>query len=88
MITRRNLRYLRVDDNDAFMTSQEKMFSKKTFTRNKQENSENEVRPLKRRNLNPGIVPDDVYHLNEISEAQILNIDSKIPEFFQEFLSE
>ena len=35
------------------MTSQEKMFSKKTFTRNEQENSENEVKPLKRRNLNP-----------------------------------
>ena len=43
-------KYLQVDDNDTFMTSQEKMFSKKTFTRNKQENSKNEVRPLKRRN--------------------------------------
>ena len=53
------------------------MFSKKTFTRNKQENSENEVRPLKRRNLNPGI-----------SKTQILYIDSKVPEFFQEFISE
>ena len=31
-------RYLQVDDNDTFMTSQEKMFSKKTFTRIKQEN--------------------------------------------------
>ena len=70
------------------MTSQEKIFSKKTFTRNKQENSENEVRSLKRRNLNPGIVPDDVDHFSEISEVQILNINSKIPEFFQEFLSE
>ena len=76
------------DDNDAFMTSQEKMFSKKTFTRNKRENSKNEVRTLKRRNLNPGIVPDDVDHFNEIPEDQILNIDSKIPEFLQEFLSE
>ena len=46
-------RYLQADDNDNFMTFQEKMFSKKTFTRNKQENSENEVKPLKRRNLNP-----------------------------------
>ena len=38
-------RYLQVDDNDTFISSQEKMFCKKTFTRNKQENSENEVRP-------------------------------------------
>ena len=62
-------RCLQVDDNDTCMTSQEKMFSKKTFTRNKQENSENEERPLKRRNLNPGIIPDDVNRLSEISEA-------------------
>ena len=27
-------KYLQVNDNDTFMTSQEKMFSKKTFTRN------------------------------------------------------
>ena len=64
------------------------MFSKKNVTKNKQENSENEVKPPKRRNLNPVIVPDDVDHFSEISEAQISNIDSKIPEFFQEFLSE
>ena len=81
-------RYLQVEDNDTFMTSQEKMFSKITFARKKQENSKNEVRPLKRRNLNPEIVPDNVDHFSEISETQILNIDSKIPEFFQEFLSE
>ena len=64
------------------------MITKKRFTRNKQENSKNEEKPLKRRNLSPMIVPDDVDHCSKISEAQILNIDSKIPEFFQEFLSE
>ena len=63
------------------------MFSKKTFTRNKQENSENNIEALKRRNLNPVIVPGDVDHFSEIFEAQILIIDSKIPENFQEFLS-
>ena len=63
-------RYLQVDDNDTFMTSQEKMFAKKTFTRHKQENFKNEVRPSRRRNLNPGIVPDDVDHFGKISEAQ------------------
>ena len=82
------LKYLQVDDHDTFMTSQGKMFPNKTFARNKQENSENEVKPSKRRNLNPIIVPDDVDHFSEISEAQILNIDSKIPEFFQDFLSQ
>ena len=81
-------KYLQADDNDTFMTSQKKMFSKKTFTRKKQENSKNEVRPSKRRNLNPEIVPDDVDHFSEIPEAQILNIDSKIAEYFQKFLSE
>ena len=55
---REQSRYLQVDDNDTFMTSQEKMFFQETFTRNKQENTENEVKPLKRRNLNPGIIPD------------------------------
>ena len=45
------------------------MFSKKTFTRKKQENSENEVKPSKRRNLNPEIVPDNVDDFSEISEA-------------------
>ena len=40
---------IQVDDNDTFMTSQEKMTSKKIFTRNKQENSKNKVKPLKRR---------------------------------------
>ena len=78
-------KHLQVNDNDTFMTSQGKMFAKKTFTRNKQGNSTNEVKPLKRRNLNPGI---DVNRFREILEAQILNLDSKIPEFFQEFLSE
>ena len=34
------------------------------------------------------IIPDDVDHYSKISEAQILNVDSKIPEFFQKFLSE
>ena len=38
--------------------------------------------------MNPSIVPDDVDHSSEISESQILNIDSKIPECFQGFLSE
>ena len=79
-------RYLEVDDNDTFMISQEKMFSKKTFTMKKQENSKNEVRPSKRRNLNPGIVPDDVDRFSEISEAQIINIDSKSQNIFRNFL--
>ena len=35
-------------DDDTFMTSQEKMFSKKTFTRNKQENSKNKVKKNQR----------------------------------------
>ena len=43
---------------------------------------------MKRRNLNPVIVPDDVDCFNEISEAQILSFCSKIPEIFQHFLSE
>ena len=60
-------KYLQVGDNDTFMISQEKTFSKKTFTRNKQENSKNKIGPLKRRNLNPGIVPVDVNHFSEIS---------------------
>ena len=38
--------------------------------------------------MNPRIVPDDVNHLGEISEAQILNTDTKIPEFPQEYLNE
>ena len=38
--------------------------------------------------MNPEIVQDDVDHFSEISEAQILNIDLKIPEYFQEFHSE
>ena len=50
--------------------------------------SKNEVKPLKRRNLNQVIVPENINHFNEISEPQILNIDSKIPKFFQEFLSD
>ena len=70
------------------MTSQGKMFAKKTFTRNKQGNYKNKLKPPKKINLNPEIVPDNVDHLNEISEALILNIDSKVPEFSQEFLSE
>ena len=81
-------RYLLIVDNDTFMTSQAKLFSKKIFTRNKQENSENEVRPSRRKNLNSGIAPDDVDRFSKISEAQILNIDLKIQEYLQEFLSE
>ena len=81
-------KHLQADDNDTFMTSQEKIFDKKTSTRNKQENSKNEVKPFKQRNLSPMIVPDGVDHSSKISEAQISNIDSKISEFFQEFLSE
>ena len=60
------------------------MFSKKTFRRKKQENSENEVKPLKRRNLNPEIVPDDVDHFSEISEAQILNITTRAQKRIQQ----
>ena len=71
-------KYLQVDDSDTFMTSEEKTFSKKTFTRNKQGNSKNEVRPSKRRNLNPGIVPDDLEHFSEISEAQIIDLSQKL----------
>ena len=62
-------KYLQVDDHDTFMTSQGKMFPNKTFARNKQENSENKVKPSKRRNSNPGIVPYDVDHFSEILEA-------------------
>ena len=38
--------------------------------------------------MNPVIVPDEVDHFSEISEAKILNIGSNIPEYFQEFLVE
>ena len=64
------------------------MFANKTFTRNKQGNSKNKIKPSERKNLNPRIAPDDLNHFSEVSEAQILNIDSKMPEFFQEFLNE
>ena len=69
------------------MTSQGKMFFKKTFTRNKQGNSKNVVKPLKQRNLNLGIVRDDVDRFSGISEAQIININSKFTELLQELLS-
>ena len=78
-------KHLQIDDNYTFMTSHEKVFAKKTFTINKQENSKNEIKPSKQRNVNPRIAPDDINYFSEISEAQILNIDSKIPEFFQGF---
>ena len=81
-------KHLQVDDKDTFMTSQEKVTTNKIFTRNKQENSKNKEKPLKRRYLNPVILPDGVDHFSEIWEAHILNIDSKLPEFFQDFLSE
>ena len=81
-------KHSQVDEKDTLMASQEKMTTKKIFTRNKQRNSKNEVKPLKRRNLNSGIVLDDVDHLSEFSEGQLLNIDSKIPEFLRDFLSE
>ena len=68
-------KHLQVYGNHTFMTSQEKMFSKKTFAKNTQENCKNEVRPLKRRNLNPGIILDDAHRFTEILEAQILNIN-------------
>ena len=51
------------------MTPQEKMTTENIFTRNKQENSKNEIKTLKRRNLNPMIIPDDVDHSRKISEA-------------------
>ena len=38
--------------------------------------------------MNPVVVSNDVDHFCEISEAQILNIDSKIPEICQDFLCE
>ena len=64
------------------------LLMKKWLPRNKHEYSKNEVKPLKRRNLNPVIVPDDVDHFSEISEAQMLIINSKIRDFFHDFLSE
>ena len=68
------------------------LLKKKCFPRKllqgKNKKTENEVRPSKRRNLNPRIVPEDVDRSSEISQAQILNIDSKMPEYFKEFLSE
>ena len=57
-------KHLQVDDNDTFRTSQEKMITKKNFTRNKQKNSRNELKPLKRRNLNLVIVLDDIDHFS------------------------
>ena len=49
------------------------------------QNSKNEVKPLKRRNLNPVIEPENVDYFRETSEAQVLNINSKIPEILQDF---
>ena len=66
----------------------QKMIAFKTFTRNKQGNSKNEVKPLQQRNLNLVIVPEDIDYFSETLEALILNIDSKIPEIFQDFLHE
>ena len=64
------------------------MTTKTIFTRNKQENSKNKLKPLKRRNLNSVIVPEDVNYFSETLKPQILNIDSKVPEIFQGFLCE
>ena len=47
----------------------EKLLTGKFFTRNKQEYSKKEVKPLKRRNLNPIVVPDDVDHFTGIMKA-------------------
>ena len=41
-----------------------------------------------KRNLNTIIVAGDVNHFSETSETEILNIHFKIPEIFQDFLSE
>ena len=44
-------KHVKVDDNNTVMTSQGKMFSKKTFTRSKQGNSKNEVIPSKQKKI-------------------------------------
>ena len=70
------------------MTSQEKMSSKKTFTRNKRENSKNKVRPLKRRNINPGIVPRIPEFLQEfLSEESFSEIGKNILKYTNLFKS-
>ena len=78
---------LQVADSDTFMTSNEKMITKKMFTRKKQEKSRNKVKPLKWRNLNRVIAPDNVDHFRKTSEAKILNINTKIAEICQDFLT-
>ena len=45
-------KHLQDDDRDTFMTSQEKIITKKTSTRRNEEKSKNQIKPLKRRNLN------------------------------------
>ena len=64
-------RPLQVYDNDTFMTPYEKITTKKIFTGNKREKSKNEVKPLKLRNLNLVIAPDDIYHFSGTSKAEI-----------------
>ena len=88
MITKRNQDFYKLMTMILLWLLKKECFPRKLLQEKEQENSKNEVRPSKRRNLNPEIVPDDVDHFSEISEAQILSIDSKIPEYFQEFLSE
>ena len=43
---------------------------------------------MKRINLNPVIVPDNVDDFSETSESQILNIKIQIPEIIPDFLRE
>ena len=70
------------DNDDTFMTSQEKMYLAKTFIKINQENDIKEGNTSKNKYFNSVFAEDDANDFTEASEGSISNINSRLSEIF------
>ena len=82
IINEERSRNLHEDDDDTFMTSQEKMNLENTFTVNNEANNIKKGNNSKREYFNSIFTQDDINDFSESSQDPILNIN---PKFFETF---
>ena len=82
IINEERSRNLHEDDDDTFMTSQEKMNLENTFIKNNEENNNKKGNNSKREYFNSIFTQDDINDFTESSQDPILNINPKFLETF------
>ena len=88
IVNEQKSRNLHKDDDDTFMTSQEKMNLEKTFIKINEENNIRKGNTLNIKYFNSVFAENDANDFSETSEGPISNVNLRLSEIFNEIVNE